>query len=78
MSDEGIRRAIQAAGGTADLRVVISMNPDGQSLNINTRLPAPMALAMVHSAYLELVSLKVRTDLKSERRVIDPNENGGV
>lgn len=75
MSDELIRRAL-AKAGMPELRVVLEMSPDGSSLNIRTTLPPPMALAMVHSAYLELVSLKVRTDLKSERRVIDPNLDG--
>lgn len=75
--DDAIRRALHAAHLTADFRVVLEMSPDGQSLNIRTKLPPPLALAMVQSAYNELISLKVRTDMQApERRIIDPGENG--
>ena len=61
-------------------RVVIEMeqNPAGQAaLKIVTQLPDPMALALVNSAYHELLSKKIRQDIKDESRIIDPNANGG-
>ncbi len=62
-------------------RVVIEMeqtSAGGAALKIVTQLPDPIALALVNSAYMELLSKKIRADIKAESRIIDPNANGAA
>lgn len=75
MSDRDLGRPV------TPFRVVIEMEQSpagGAALKIVTQLPDPMALALVNSAYHELLSKKVRADIKAESRIIDPNANGGA
>jgi hypothetical protein len=51
------------------IQVLIEMADDGQSLQIKTDAVGPVALAVVTSAYHELLSRKIQADFDSSVRV---------
>ena len=55
------------------IQVVIEMEEAGGTLNIKAAVPAPIAFAVVTAAYHELLSAKIRDDLKAEQRVQEPD-----
>jgi hypothetical protein len=59
------------------IQVVIEMDETGQGLTIRTAALPLVALAIVTSAYHELLSAKVRNDLKAESRIIDVTPKRG-
>ena len=51
------------------IQVLIEMDESGTGLNIQTAVPPAVALAVVTSAYHELLSVKIRTDFDTSIRV---------
>lgn len=51
------------------IQIVIEMHESGQGLTIKAMVPPPVALAVVTSAYHELLSQKFRMDYDTSIRV---------
>lgn len=54
------------------IRVLIDMEPTTGALNVRSEAPPPIVFAVVTAAYHELLSTKIRDDLKAERRIVEP------
>ena len=60
------------------IRITIEMDPRNASLNIRSDAPPPIVFGVVTAAYHELLSAKIREDVKAENRIIEPKPNGGL
>jgi hypothetical protein len=64
--------------GEAMISVLIERDESGQSINIKTQVPPLIALAVVTTAYHELLSKKIQADFDSSVRLATRRpKNGG-